>query len=81
VLVLYPDYNPAKMTAAQGAAILRISYGSTSFLFTENAPPSTLAWLAQLDASDGLLSTDMKIASGTPAGVYVSNGTTITKLK
>ena len=69
--VLLPDRLGATVS------VLRISYGRTSFLIKENISPTLSDWLTQLDSSDGELTADMTIASGSPAGVYTSNGLVI----
>lgn len=69
--VLLPDQPRAKVT------VLHLYYGATSILINENVPSTFSNWINRLDAADGELLADMTIASGTPAGVYVSNGLSI----
>lgn len=76
--VLWPPSTVSALNISDGAVVLRISYGATSVLIQNDLPPRASKWLATLDA--GLPSPNLVISSSTPAGAYVSNGTTLTKL-
>jgi len=74
--VLYPDRDTSKMNPADGAVVLRVVYGKTSFLIKENISARADEWLSKIDglAPEG----EIIIASPTSQGmVYVSDGTRI----
>jgi len=69
--VLYPDRDASGLDPDTGSLVLRIVYGSTSFLITGSAPPGVEDYLAALDGkslkSDVLLVTDKsKNATSSP---------------
>ena len=70
--ILWPPPTAVPMNTTNGALVLRISYGTTSFLIQNNLPPRISAWLAVLDAH--IPPSNVIISSSTPAGVYTSNG-------
>lgn len=47
--VLFPDRNVSMIESNTGSVVLKLSYGSTSFLFTGDAPESIENWLVALD--------------------------------
>ena len=76
--VLYPDRDISKMDPADGAIVLRVVYGHTSFLIKENISARADEWLAKIDgpSPEG----EMVIASSRSEGItYVSDGMTIEK--
>ncbi|HCR52445.1 TPA: hypothetical protein DIV48_02230 [Candidatus Kaiserbacteria bacterium] len=76
--VLWPPNTASALNTADGAVVLRISYGSTSILIQNDLPPRAAAWLAVLNA--GFPPPDLVISSSsTPASMYTSNGQMITK--
>lgn len=79
LLALSPDRAAAALSSEDGALVLRLVYGGTSFLLTSDASPELLGWLSLLDKDDGALGADVVISSSTPAGVYRSDGVSITR--
>lgn len=77
--ILWPDRDSSFARPVDGTLALRISYGTTSFLIQNNLPPRINKWLDTLDANLPL--PNMSISSTTPAGVYVSNGEAVSKIK
>ncbi|MHB1769571.1 MAG: ComEC/Rec2 family competence protein [Minisyncoccota bacterium] len=74
-----PQVKEGRMTSAEGPLVLRISYGATSFRIEKSVPARTAQWLASIDAH--LPAPTVIISSTTPAGVYVSDGETITQTR
>lgn len=75
--VLYPDRDVSKMDPADGALVLRVVYGQTSFLIKENISSRADEYVTSLTggAADG----EVVIASSTPPGTFVSDGVSIKK--
>jgi beta-lactamase superfamily II metal-dependent hydrolase len=69
--VLWPPPTDTPLNTANGSLILRISYGTTSFLI-QNTTPRISAWLSTLDAH--LPPPTVSVSSSTPPGTYTSNG-------
>lgn len=74
--ILWPPQTAAAMSGSDGALVLRLSYGATSFLIQNNLPVRASAWLAALDET--VPPPDVSISSSTPTGVYTSNGKVVT---
>jgi competence protein ComEC len=49
--ILYPDRDVPNIETNTGSVVMRIVYGSTSFLLTGDAPSSIEDWLVRLDAT------------------------------
>jgi len=76
--VLYPDRDTSKMNPEDGAIVLRVVYGHTSFLLKENISSRADEWVSRIEGS--LPEGEVVIASSSPQGVtYVSNGVSIKK--
>lgn len=71
--VLYPDRDTSKMNPEDGAIVLRVIYGQTSFLIKENISARADEWLTKIDGPSP--KGEVVIASSTPQGItYVSDG-------
>jgi beta-lactamase superfamily II metal-dependent hydrolase len=75
--VLWPPKTVEPLNASNGALVLRISYGNTSFLIKDNLPPRISVYLSTLDAN--IPAPNLVISSSTPKGVYISNGDAVYK--
>ena len=74
--VLYPDRDTSKMNPKDGAVVLRVVYGTTSFLIKENLSPRADEWLSRIEGQSR--PGEIVIASSTPEGIeYVSDGSTV----
>jgi beta-lactamase superfamily II metal-dependent hydrolase len=57
--VLWPDRDPSKFETNDGSIVMRLVYGTTSFMLTGDAPSPIEDWLQVLDKTDGELPTDV----------------------
>lgn len=75
---LWPDRDASGMNTDDGALVVRVSYGATSFLIDE-LPPRPDHWRTDLDVD--LTPATITIATSTPAGTYVSDGRAVREVK
>ncbi len=75
--VLWPPITATPLKTVDGTLILRISYGDTSIRIQNDLPSRISKWLSTADANLPL--PNLIISSSTPAGVYISDGTSIQK--
>jgi competence protein ComEC len=53
--ILYPDRDPSKMEINDGSVVVRLSYGTTSFMLTGDLSSKIEDWLLVLDEKSGKL--------------------------
>jgi beta-lactamase superfamily II metal-dependent hydrolase len=76
--ILWPPKTITPLKPADSVLVLRVSYGTTSFLIQKNLPLRISSWLATADAN--LPPPSLVISSSTPKGEYVSDGVSVTKI-
>jgi beta-lactamase superfamily II metal-dependent hydrolase len=74
--ILWPPKSAKDIKAAEGALVLRLSYGTTSILIQSDLPPRISKWLAATDAN--FIASALIISSSTPKGAFRLTGTSIT---
>jgi len=72
--VLYPDHDVSHEETNEGSVVMRVVYGSTSFMLTGDAPSDVEDRLIGLDANRGELLTDV-LKAGHHGSKYSTNDT------
>lgn len=70
--VLYPDHDVSKGETNEGSIVMRLVYGSTSFMLTGDAPSDVEDHLITLDSNDGELPTTV-LKAGHHGSKYSTN--------
>lgn len=70
--VLWPPKTHSALSAGDSALILKLNYGTTSFLFENSLSARAAAWMGVLNG--GIEPPSIVLSSSTPNGTYTTNG-------